>query len=139
MSDPHLHRSVPLAGPKTTAAVREVPPAGPAGVTMHCSASRLCSRAMSAAAVRTQYCVLGFRYLKVHGASSLLRLQGTWKQRGLVAKAAGGGVCALLHSPVRPRHPLAPWCGAQTLPSCSPASPALVSSPREVFRSQTLL
>lgn len=89
---------------------------------MHCSASWLCSPSMPAAAVRTQYCVLGFRYLKVHGASSLLHLQGTWKQRGRVAKAAGGGVCALLLSPVQPRHPSHPMVWSTDPPSLLPSN-----------------
>ena len=89
---------------------------------MHCSASRLCSLAMPTAAVRTQYCVLGFRYLKAHGASSPLHLQGTWKQRARVVKAAGGGVCALLVSPVQPRHPTRPTVWSTDPPSLLPST-----------------
>lgn len=128
-----------LTQPQLAERARTLLPVGPAGVTMHCSASWLCSPAMSAATVRTQYCVLGFRYLKWHGASSPLRLQGTWEQRGRVAKVAGGGVCALLHSPVQPRHPTLPvvW-STDPLPPCSPAPSALVSSPQEVFQSQSI-
>lgn len=61
---------------------RELPPAGPASVTTHCWASRLCSSGMPTAVVRTQYRVLAFRCSKVQDASSPLRLQGTWNQRG---------------------------------------------------------
>lgn len=69
----------------------------PVAVIMHCLASRLRSWDMSAATVWTQYRVLGFRSLKVHGAFSPLRLQATCKQKGCVAEPAGSGVWALLH------------------------------------------
>lgn len=57
--------------------VRVFPPAGLAGVTRHCSASRLRSLAMPVATVRTQYWVLGFRCPRVQGSASLLRSQDT--------------------------------------------------------------
>ena len=62
----------------------ELSHAGPAGVTRHCSASRLCCGSMPTATVRTQYCVLGIRNPKVHDALLVVHLHGTCKQRAEV-------------------------------------------------------